>query len=381
MTTSSVSAGLIGLPGIEVFQEPVGTEIDPRFGIRVNALPVPELFDLYERTRFLYPAKRDKLAPVMPQVTRNWERLRKAGELLLCSMTVRDRATGAISSITKWRSSLSGTLVQHLVSDGNPLGTRAVSLGATATSYVMGADRFHQNWFRPDNRFPARVFGTLPASAGSERAAVHDLRFWNVSRNLPSAACAAGVIEPVKRHHDRSSLLDLVRRSRGPLWATIEELDTDLELDSVDAIYRRIGLSRYRRVWMAVENGEDRPVMAAIAYRGPLGMNFSFLENRCELMIDPDADLGLVAELAPALLSAAATAYRDFELPYIPIVASDRANESLLNAGGEFLRNYSQSVWTREGCPAFYSHINRIYDRLLSRADEKGKEQHVAHAC
>ena len=379
MTTSSVTAGLFGLPGIEVFQEPAGTEIDPRFGIRTNALPVSELFDLYERTLFLYPAKRDKLAPVMSLVKRNWERLRKAGELLLCSMTVQDQATGAISSITKWRSSLSGTLVQHLVSEGNPLGTRAVSLGATATSYVTGADLFHQNWFRPDNRFPARVFGTLPASACPERAAVHDLRFWSVSRHLPVAACLAGVIEPVKRHHDRSALLDLVRRSRGPLWAAIEELDTDLELEAVDCIYRRIGLSRYRRVWMAVPNGEDQPVMAAVAYRGPLGMNFSFLENRCELMIDPDADPGLVAELAPALLGAAATAYRDFELPYIPVVAGDAANESLINVGGEFLRNYSQSVWTREGCPAFYSHINRIYDRFMSRAD--GKDGHAAHAC
>jgi hypothetical protein len=108
-------------------------------------------------------------------------------------------------------------------------------------------------------------------------------------------------------------------------------------------------------------------------------MNFSFLENRCELMIDPDADLGLVAEMAPALLSAAATAYRDFELPYIPVVAAEIANESLINAHGEFLRHYSQSVWTREGCPAFYSHINRIYDRLMTRTESK--DTHVAQAC
>jgi hypothetical protein len=379
MTTSSVSAGLIGLPGIEVFQEPVGADVDRRFGIRVNALPISELFDLYERTRFLYPAKREKLAPVMPLVMRNWERLRKAGELLLCNMTVQDRATGATSSITKWRSSLNGTLVQHLVSEGNPLGTRAVSLGATATSYVMGADRFHQNWFRPDNRFPARVFGTLPESAGAERAAVHDLRFWSVSRRRVVAECSAGVVEPVKRLHDRSLLLDLIRRSRGSLWAAIEEIDCDLELDSIDAIYRRIGLSRYRRVWMAVPNGADAPVMAAIAYRGPLGMNFSFLENRCELMIEPGADAELVKQLMPALLGAAAAAYDDFELPYIPVVACDAATESLLVARGEFLRHYSQSVWTREGCPAFYQHINRIYDRFLLRAEGKGR--HVAVAC
>lgn len=378
MAFSTPPLGLIGLPGAEVFQQPSSAEIDAQFGIRINALSVSEMFDLYERTRFLYPAKRQRLAPVWPLVKQNWERLRKAGELLLCSMTVQNQSTGAISSITKWRSSLNGTLVQHLVSDGNPPGTRAVSMGATAASYVTGADLFHQNWFRPDNPFPSRVFGTLPDAAGPRHSAVHDLRLWNVRRDLPAAACRAGVVEPLGRRQDLSPLMQLVRRARGSLWLAIEELCSDPQLEAVDAIYQLIGLSRYRQSWIAVADGDSQPIMAAIAYRGPLGMNFSFLENRCELLIDRDADLGLVAEMAPALLGAAAGAYADFELPYIPVIACELANECLMNAGGEFLRNYSQSVWTREACPAFYSHIDRVYNKLLTRVERNGN---AAHAC
>jgi hypothetical protein len=367
------------LPGRDVFCQPSDAELNPTFGMEVNALSVDALFDLYERTHFIYPAKREKLAPVWPVVKRNWQSLRKAGELLLSSMSVADPATGAVSSITKWRTSRYGWLIQHLVSDGNPLGTRAVMNGAIMAAYAAGLDRGYQNWFRPDNRFPARVFGTLPSSTGPDQSAVHPLRLWNLDRRLPSTACD-GEIYRARVGGDITALVEMAAQSRGTLWPVIEELGSDPELNSVDQLYRLVGLSRYRRVWMATANGTDRPVMAAVAYRGPLGMNFSFLENRCELIVTPGADPAQITALAPALLAAAAEAYRDFELPYIPVVACDAANEVLNAAGAHWVRNYSQSVWTHDACPGFYRHINRIYERLTTRLSEKEKEGSHAHA-
>jgi hypothetical protein len=52
-------------------------------------------------------------------------------------------------------------------------------------------------------------------------------------------------------------------------------------------VYRALGLRRYRRIWLAMMDGHDAPVGAAIAYRGPLGFNLSFLENRCDVLLDP----------------------------------------------------------------------------------------------
>jgi hypothetical protein len=361
------------LPGPDAFCQLSDTEVNPLFGLEVNALSVDALFDLYERTRFLYPAKREKLAPVWPIVKSNWQRLRRAGELLLSSMSVADPVTGALSSITKWRTSRYGWLIQHLVSDGNPTGTRAVMNGAIAAAYVGGRDRGYQNWFRPNNRFPARVFGTLPTATGPERSAVHPLRLWNLGRNVPSAACD-GEVHRARVGEDIAGLMEITSRSRGPLWPIIEEFASDPELNSVNQLYQLVGLSRYRRVWIATSSNSDRPVMAAAAYRGPLGMNFSFLENRCELIVAPDADPREISDLAPALLAAAAEAYRDFELPYIPVVACASANQALTDAGAHWVRDYSQSVWTHDACPDFYRHINRIYERLLARLTEKETE-------
>ncbi|MFI0925478.1 hypothetical protein ACH4TP_16320 [Streptomyces sp. NPDC021012] len=48
----------------------------------MNAQPPAELFERYERSRFLYPAKRARLAPYRSLILENWERARRAGELL-----------------------------------------------------------------------------------------------------------------------------------------------------------------------------------------------------------------------------------------------------------------------------------------------------------
>jgi hypothetical protein len=56
-------------------------------------------------------------------------------------------------------------------------------------------------------------------------------------------------------------------------------------LNAVDELYRGVGLRRTRHVWLAYRANKEEPVGAAIAYRGPLGVNFSYLENRCDLLL------------------------------------------------------------------------------------------------
>jgi hypothetical protein len=52
------------------------TDID-EYGCRLNMIPPVELFCRYEQGRFLYPAKRQRLAPVLPLVIQNWIQARR----------------------------------------------------------------------------------------------------------------------------------------------------------------------------------------------------------------------------------------------------------------------------------------------------------------
>jgi len=90
---------------------------------------------------------------------------------------------------------------------------------------------------------------------------------------------------------------------------------------------------------------EERTGGAAIAYRGPLGVNFSYLENRCDLLLHPTLPAAEVPETIASLLNALSAAYHDFELDYIPLIADEMATEALLGFVAAFLRHYCQGIW------------------------------------
>ena len=89
----------------------------------------------------------------------------------------------------------------------------------------------------------------------------------------------------------------------------------------IDDLYRSVGLRRTRQAWLAYRRYNEEPIGAVIAYRGPLGINFSYIENRCDLLLDPTLPQSDVLAVVTSLLSAAAPAYTDFELNEIPVIA------------------------------------------------------------
>src|SRR5206468_7802176 len=117
----------------------------------------------------------------------------------------------------------------------------------------------------------------------------------------------------------KQALAMVASATRGSVYITGEDLAGDVELQSVNELYRSVGLRRTRSVWLAYQGTRCEPVGAAIAYRGPLGVNFSYLENRCDLLLHPTLPASEVADTIAPLLSEAASAYHDFELDDIPL--------------------------------------------------------------
>lgn len=141
-----------------------------------------------------------------------------------------------------------------------------------------------------------------------------------VPRSIVTDVATGTRIDRISSANDE--LIHLANRVRGNVYVAAEELaGDDRELGAVEWPYRTVGLRRFRRVWVCYD-AAGHALGAALAYRGPLGFNFSFLENRCDLLIDPDVpDMG-VAQIATWLLGAAATAYMDSEPDFIPVVAT-----------------------------------------------------------
>jgi hypothetical protein len=109
-----------------------------------------------------------------------------------------------------------------------------------------------------------------------------------------------------------------------------------------------------------------------------LGINFSYLENRCELLLHPILPASEVPGAVASLLNAASAAYRDFELDEIPLIADEMATEVLLKFGAEFLRHYCQGIWLKAGHQGFYEHVDAFYSKLLSRAHKQSLKRSAA---
>jgi hypothetical protein len=342
------------------------SQLHDSYGVQVNALSVGELFDLYERAGFLYPEKANRLMPHLEQVRENWRRMLRAGESLIYILTAGDEEQGR-ASIAVWRTTHHGWTSQHLVSENNPQASRAVMLAGSAASILKGVDESHQNWFRPENRFPSRVFGSMVKTIGEPLSSVQPHMYFALPRNASLPSQAGVRIVPYDPSHT-AALFAIASAARGNVYATAEEFSTDAQLELVDELYRRVGLRRTRQVWLAYRPCKNEPIGAAIVYRGPLGVNFSFIENRCDLLLHPTILRSDVPGVVAALLKASSVAYQNFELDAIPVIAEELAGPALLQLGAEFLRHYCQGIWLKEGQLRFYRHVDGFYSKLLSRA-------------
>lgn len=352
------------------------SEAHSSYGVEVNALTINQLFALYERTGFLYPGKAARLTPHLGQVRENWRRMLRGGESLLYVLTSGDERGGR-ASIAVWRTTYHGWMSQHLVSENNPLGSRAVMLAGTAASILRGADDSYQNWFRPENRFPSRVFGSMVQTIGRTLSSVQRHMYFALPRSLALTAPDDIRVVPYDSSH-KEALSFVAHASRGSVYVSAEELVSDVELKAVNELYLSVGLRRTRQVWLAYQGRKNEPLGAAIVYRGPLGVNFSYLENRCDLLVHPTVADSDVPDIASSLLKAASAAYQGFELAAIPVIADPVSSSSLIRLGAEYLRDYCQGIWLKEGNLRFYRHIDTFYSKLMARAERHVMEPSLA---
>ncbi|MDT7041210.1 hypothetical protein [Candidatus Nitronereus thalassa] len=332
------------------------------YGCSMNTIQVSDLFDRYRDLGFLYPEKMRLLQPHISRVADNWERLQQAGERLIRIGTYESSGQRFASGVA-WRSTTQGWVFQHLVSN-SPLASCCMGLYGLAN--VMRDEDIHsiQVWFRPTNKYMSKVYGSF-VSADPKTAA------------MPSYTLLAVPISSLRDHgrshdvnfydqSDKELLRALVYQTRGALFWQAEAFDADdVVLDRVDAQYRMVGLRRYRQVLVLHDHKRSAIQGAALMYRAPLGLNFSFLENRCDLLIDPHLGVVESNRVSLALLQRVAECLSDDELAFLPVTVD--AKQAKLFRPEQLLRvqEYNQFIVVREAFTRFYHHLAQRYEPIV----------------
>lgn len=197
------------------------SELHEAYGVQVNSIGVDELFDLYERTGFLYPEKAARLLPYLGQVKENWRRMFDAGESLLYVLTAGNEQEGR-AALAVFRTTYQGWTFQHLVSEDNPFASRAVMLAAEAASILKGSDESAQNWFRPENRFPARVFGSMIQAIGGSLSSAQNHAYFALPRKLSLPSDSGIRVIACEPAHNKD-LCWLAEMTRGRVYVSAED--------------------------------------------------------------------------------------------------------------------------------------------------------------
>ena len=320
------------------------------------------------QTGFLYPDKLERLAPFTQEILENWRRAAASPEGLLRVVTYAGARERSWASLASWRHTASAWCTQHLVSRGDPLASRAVLL---AEQQAMIEDPEHlssQNWFRPENRLPQRVFGSIIEHLGADRACANPLTVFEVPL-IGTEVRGPAVISEVSATSQRQ-LRDLAVSLRGHPFVLAEGLDdSDFALNRVNCLYQHAGLFRHRRGWLAHHDGVL--VAALVAYRGPLGLNYSFIENRADLLVASTCPAELVVAVTGQLVAAASETYRDFRPGYVPLFVGERRAPLLAAAGLDAIRSYCQTIYLRPSYGRYLDHLESTFARVAQRAERQ----------
>jgi len=346
------------------------------YGCTLNTLTVEQIFDQYERSGFLYTSKRERLAPVWSHVEDTWRRSIAATDAPPIHVVLGhgDPASGHCSSLSLWRTTHGRIHSQHMVSCGDPLGTANLLMAAQDHLWFAGSLAV-ENWFRANNRLPMRLFASCIDAVGPDHGCMMPRQLVRVPR-VQAAYSDSGVSLHDVMHTECTEASDALERLAGRVVAASEDLRAgDVGLEHLDGLYQARGLQRRRRVMIAKDGVSGRILGIALAYRGPLGLSFSFLENRCDLYVTPTVEPDARMAIAMAIVHELDAWYADLPLMGVMCAVDPDLGMLMTAHGCEPGPVYTRTVWLRPGFCAWYQAIERAYARLIEKYGTAGREQ------
>ncbi len=340
------------------------------YHIDLNAISVEHLFSKYEEIGFLYPEKKKIIEPYYDEIKANWESILKSNKDLIWLLSKSSNDLKEFASITVVRNTMGGRLAQHLVSNGNPFSTLKIMLAAQNQAlYHCHEHEIHacQNWFRPNNRYAFRVFGSIHDHLGEENSSIQPFHYLHIPQNA---------IQEIKTDKFRieevfqidHELNGFIAQHSSEVFIKGEELDNaDLTLKELNGYYEEVGLGRTRKILKFRNCKNDQIVGCVIANRAPLGLNFSFLGNRAYYFIDDHLDNSVKHELIQTMSLAIWSFYENFQPGFIPVVTNELCANHLSRQGAIFQRIYVQSIWLKDGFHEWYEHISSFISKIEKR--------------
>lgn len=255
---------------------------------------VNELWHFYFETGFIYKGKRQQLQSNAEVVKETFRLLLKSNTPLLKKILYKEEGIikGHVTAIKVFDHAL---MVQHLNALKANSGSAAMQVIRGITSYFLdnranhvSGNRYICFYYRPDNLYPALVFGEAVNLIDDEDLCwVDTYQFCLPAEDYP--VIQNDDIEVYEASSEDLSNLETLLISNNDfnilrLEGLVRETMANM---SITEAYERIGLYRYRRVFVAKIKTTGQRIYAVCSYASP-GLNFSELTNSIKLFYSSD---------------------------------------------------------------------------------------------
>jgi hypothetical protein len=319
----------------------------------------------------MYSEKQDILAPVLPQITDTLDKLNRRPTKLFKSLVSKkgDRLVGYVSGLRAYRSTW---LSQHLA---GAAGAHTGPLLNVGLAEYFGQDpdvEYCKVYFRPENRWPARVFGNFARKVSDPW--LSDLRtyqYFNISTDL-SGLGGSGAIRVVEAQPGDLTIVEqhFVTTERGLLIRSDDLTRANLELRPLNESYRELGLERRRHVLLALDR--DTPVAFALAEISSPGLNLSELLSAFRIhYLASEHDR--IAQAHHELMAAALRFYRDAGRPFAVALALPEQVADYERAGLTSHKRYTCWTCYRPLGLRFSEHVEYLVNTLIERQRRRSR--------
>jgi hypothetical protein len=332
------------------------------------------IWEHYRLARFLYPAKLERLRPVMDRISKGWPAL-LAAPADIFHMHLARREKMILSSVCAFRDTQDTYVIQHAVSQGQPQHMIECLLSITSTASRDPNARFVSMYFRPESRWPVRLVRAVRESHPPELTSLTTREY--LTCDPRSAAATLLVRSPVEELEVEANpeLSSLAVAALGSLRATAAGIGaSEHNLKRLTERYSSLGLFRERKALGVTRDGALAGI--ALSHASGFPMNFSFLCGRKEILVHPEAP-----DRANVVRDLACAAMREAALRKEPVCALlvDPKDMPAAVAGGFSAtgKQYSNFLWGREGEKGYesttiaferwYARINKRYARTSLR--------------
>lgn len=328
-------------------------------GVQANKLSFSQIIEKYENLGFIYSSKKDTLKPQIKEIEKNWGNLLNGNEIFQL-LTIEHQTLFATGCV--WRNTMNGWFVQHGTSN-KLIGFLLILLEEQKFLIKDGKIKSAQVWFQDKNSTVNKICNEALLGINKDLFLTEQLHYFLWKPDYFQSSKSYTVKEFSSEF--REVFNHFIIKNKGNVYLYGEELhEEDMELKSLNNIFKKHKLNRSRKVFLIFDNNNIL-YSVVIFYYASIGINFSLLENRCEIIVDKGNNKrssSFYSTLANLIFN-----YANKNISMTPII-TDYFTSKLFNLKeNNKARTYTRHIWLSPCFEEWYKNFSKLFNKIINK--------------